>query len=423
MTNSRAVLLLLIANAISGVSQGITMLAVPWYFTGILHEEGLFGGIYLTVTFISLFWGIYSGTLIDRYDRKLIFLGMNTAGFVVLSGVSLYGMLHEQMSWWAAALPFAATAFIYNIHFPNLYAYAQEITPKEDYAKVTSLLEIQGQISFTLAGGIAAVLLHGMSGQDEIFAFPFLPSVSLPSIEIWHIFALDALTYAAAFFIIYRIRSLAVVQKNIDTAPLRQRLVTGFIYLRQHPLIFRFGVFSLMLFLTILVFGTQISPMFVKLHLRAGGNVFAISDMAFSFGALLAGVIVGKAVKGTQTVPRIIQMHLLAGCMYLVMLLTFYPLIFFIANFIIGFCNAGVRIMRVTHLFQHVPNHVIGRTGSVFFVINVLCRLILIGLFSFSFFHKPRMVLIPVALLALICFVAALALWRDHRYEVQHNLG
>ena len=70
MQNKRAIGLLLLANSISGVAQGISMLAVPWYFTGIIHREELFGKAYFVVTTLSLLWGLYAGAIIDRYNRR-----------------------------------------------------------------------------------------------------------------------------------------------------------------------------------------------------------------------------------------------------------------------------------------------------------------------------------------------------------------
>ncbi len=407
---------MLIANAISGISQGITMLSVPWYFTGIINREGLFGNIYFAVTFISLFWGVYSGTLIDRYNRKNIFLAMNIAGLLILGSIAAYGFFNGQTAWWLVAIPFAATAFIYNLHFPNLYAFAQEITPKEDYARVVSLLEIQGQISFTTAGGLAAVLLQGIDGSGfSVWGHSFLQGFQFPPVAIWKIFALNAATYLIAYAIIFNIKSLPLVAKETDTAPLQERLKTGFTYLWQHPLMLKFGVVTLLLFLTIIIFGTQLSPMFVKLHLRQGGNVFAISDMTFSIGALLAGIFTARMFKEEHSISSMIAMNILAGTMYIFMCATASSVLFYTANFVIGFCNAGVRIQRITYIFHHIPNNVIGRAGSVFFVLNVLFRLWLIGIFALPFFHTPATILLPIFALAAICFLAAAMLLIDYK--------
>jgi DHA3 family macrolide efflux protein-like MFS transporter len=415
LKNFKPITLLLIANAISGISQGITMIAIPWYFTGILHQEGLFGSIYFFVTAVSLFWGIYAGALIDRYDRRKLFLAMNLAGLFTLGGIAAYGFFNHGLNWWMVAIPFAATAFIYNIHFPNLYAFAQEITPKEDYAKVNSLLEIQGQISFTRAGGIAAILLNGLDGSGySIGSFSILKGFVVKPWNIYEIFFVDALTYIVSLAIIYAIKTLPSTEKKIDTASLVERLKTGFGYLNSNPVLLRFGFVSLSLFLAIIIFSTFLSPMYVDLYLGKGGDVYALADMTFSFGALLAGFLTARLVGASQSVRAIMAMLFIAGVMHLVMVATKVVAFFYLANFVIGFCNAGVRILRVTYLFNHIPNHIIGRSTSVFFVLNVLGRLVLIGLFSLPFFHTPSNILIPMVVLAAICFGAVIFIQRDY---------
>ncbi len=61
-------------------------------------------------------------------------------------------------------------------------------------------------------------------------------------------------------------------------------------------------------------------------------------------------------------------------------------LYFFIANLILGLANAGVRVLRTTYLFNHIPNNIIGRANSVFGTLNIVVRMSLIGLFAPPFF-------------------------------------
>jgi MFS family permease len=419
MQNSRAIFLLLLANSVSGVAQGIAMLAVPWYFTGVIQSEGLFGKVYLWVTAISLFWGLYAGTIIDRYDRKKIFLGINLAGLTVISTITAIGFYQQSLHWFFVAVVFGSTAFIYNIHFPNLYAFAQEITDKKQYAKVTSLLEIQGQLTFTIAGGIAAILLNGIDGQFEFIGQQIqLPFVVQPW-KIYEIFSLGTVAYLITFLLIYRIQSMPVVDRNIDTGSLLERMNVGFDFLRKHPPIFHFGNASLLLFLTILIFGTYVATMYVKSFLGAAGDVYAIGDMTFSIGALIAGFVSTRIFGERKAVQGIIILSALAGVMYLVMIGSKSIYVFFLANFIIGACNAAVRIQRVTYMFHHIPNKVIGRTGSIFFVINVVLRFGLIGLFTIPFFHEAENIVYAVAILAGICFAAAVILAANYKRLTQ----
>ena len=61
--------------------------------------------------------------------------------------------------------------------------------------------------------------------------------------------------------------------------------------------------------------------------------------------------------------------------------------VFFLGNFILGITNAGVRILRTTYLFKYVPNNIIGRVNSVFNSLNIMIRMILIGVLALPFFH------------------------------------
>lgn len=394
------------------------MLAVPWYFTGIFNRADLFAAGYFLSTGISLFWGIYAGALIDRYDRRKIFLATNAVGFIALASITAFGFYSGSLPWLAVMAVFSTTMFIYNIHFPNLYAFSQEITPPKDYSRITSLLEIQGQLTFTIAGGLAAALLQGFDGQIAFYGF----ELQLPSLTPWkiqEIFAVNTITYLITFLLVWRIRSMPVVEKRTDTSHLWQRLQSGFSFLNKHPLIFHFGNLSLLLFLTILVFGTYISTVFVKNYLQGSGATFALGDMAFSFGALIAGFITTKIFGERNHVRGIILLTALAALMYTAMIGGKSVMVFYAANFVIGACNAAVRIQRVTYLFHHIPNHVIGRANSVFFVINVFLRMCLIALFNLPFFVEGTQIVYSVAVLAFICLAGALLLLINYRKLMQ----
>ena len=75
--NNRRLLLLFSSHIISGVSSGISMIAIPWYFTNTLNSNSMFSFLFGVVTFLGLFWGLYSGTIIDRYCRKTILEKLN----------------------------------------------------------------------------------------------------------------------------------------------------------------------------------------------------------------------------------------------------------------------------------------------------------------------------------------------------------
>ena len=140
MKNKKAIILLFAANTISGVSQGISLIAIPWFIINQLGMPGFYGLLFLVVTILSLFWGPYAGTLIDRYDRKKVMLGIQSVGLVCVLGIASLGWYLQNTTLWMAAAIMVITKLIYNIHYPNLYAFAQEIAEKKQYGRISSAL-------------------------------------------------------------------------------------------------------------------------------------------------------------------------------------------------------------------------------------------------------------------------------------------
>lgn len=406
MNSKKAIFLLLLANFISGISQGITMLAVPWYFTDIVSQPVLFQKIYFTITLLSIFWGLFAGTLVDRYNRKKIFLWINIVGFVVLGGAGIVGFFGSSYHWLFPTIVYATTYFIYNIHFPALYGLAQEITPTDQYTQVTSKLEVQGQLTWTISGGIAAILISGVSATNwGSFAIP-----AIKAIPIHQLFLIDAVTYLIALYLVYKITLTPNPNKVVDTASLTDRLKSGFGYLRKHPALFVFGNASLAVFVCILLQATLTNPIYVKNFLHAGGAVYAWSDMVFSGGALVAGFITARVFRSVKTIDGIIILTAVSALMFGFQLFNTNLLLFFISFFIVGFANAAIRIQRVSYIFKQIPNHTIGRASSVFFMTNVLFRLLLTSVFTIPFFHHGENIAYSVAVFSLVCIAAVGAL-------------
>jgi MFS family permease len=89
-----------------------------------------------------------------------------------------------------------------------------------------------------------------------------------------------------------------------------------------------------------------------------------------------------------STVKAIIILMFATVAILLLVTFTRSTLIFFVFSFIFGITNAGTRVLRITYLFHHVPNPLIGRVNSTLNVISVLCRILLSAIFSFAFFLR-----------------------------------
>ena len=388
MKNKKAIGLLFIANIVSGFAQGISMIAIPWYFAGILDMGSTYAKAYALLTFLSLFWGLYSGTLIDKYSRKKMFLYSNLACAFIIGSIALYGISAGETPWILAMAVFGTTMFHYNIHYPNLYAFGQEITEPKNYAKLNAYIEIQGQSTSILAGGFAAILLTGTDkGTLNILGLKIPIPFSIEAWEIHEIFLMDAFTYILAFLIILFIKYKPLVKNNIDQGNMFRRLFKGFSFLKENSLIFIFGICSYAIFTFLIVEMFVLVPSYVSNYLKEGGDVFASSEVYYSLGALMAGFGIRKIMLKDNIVTNILILMIatIIGCL----LLTYTKSVamFFAVSLLIGISNAGTRILRITFLFEKVSNDIIGRTGSVFNSVSILIRTLLIGSLSLPYFN------------------------------------
>lgn len=377
MENKNAVILLFAANTISGLAQGLTMFAIPWFIINTLNEPAIFGVIYFGVTFLSLIWGTYAGGLIDRFNRKNLFVYQNLTGCVILTSAALLGFYLDNISLGVAAIVFMFTIFIYNIHFPNLYAFVQEISETENYGKITSYIEIQGQVTIVLSGALAAILI---SDSSNFF------SIEIKQWSLQQVFALDACTYFSAAALIYFIKYKPLVIRYKEAGTIFNQIVVGFKYLKQRKNIFLFGTASYGVFICVLIATHYVLPNYINQILNQPVNVYAEVEILFALGAIFAGITITKVLSKTNAIVSIVVMMLLVALLFLT--INIYPKLwfFYMAFFVIGLCNAGVRIMRITYIFEKIPNQMIGRSSAVFRIGAAIIRLIFIALFTLPLF-------------------------------------
>lgn len=415
--NKNAITLLFIANFISGIAQGISMIAIPWYFTQ-QGDTALFGYLYAAITAVSLIWGPFSGTLVDKYDRRKIFLALNITLGIILLSVSIYGFNTGAVPWLMVGFVYLATFMNYNLHYPNLYAFAQEITEKKYYGKITSYLEIQGQLASVLAGAGAAILLEGTeNGVLSLFGFNIPLGGDIEAWEIHHIFLIDGITYFASFFIIWLISYRALVPRKMESGGVIDRLKVGFYFLKENPSTLIFGIASYSIFLCVLVTIFYTNPVYVENHLKGGGDIYASSEICYALGAIFAGIAIRYLFNEKYiSIPMsIIIMTLVSALLFLYLNFSSAIPVFFIMMFILGITNAGTRIQRVTYLFRKIPNQYYGRAGSIFFITNIIFRIFFVTLFATAFFQVGNNIAYTMGILSGFLFLSALVLMIFYR--------
>jgi len=416
MKNKQAIFLLFAANSISGFAQGISIIAIPWYFNNVLGLPTEFGTVNLIVTSISLAWGLYAGTLIDRYNRKKIFVITSMAGCIILTSIALSGFYMTSLPAVSVSLVYATTFFVYNIHYPALFAFAQEITEPKDYGRIISWIEIQGQATTALSMAVGAILYKGTAGgYINLLGIKVNTGLDFRPWQLHEIFLMDGITYLIAIFLIMKIPYKPSEFLAEAASSVWERLKTGYDFLKQNALVFLFGNASFFIFATIIVTGFQLFPIYIQNHLQGEADVFASYELYFALGSMVAGMAVRRIFQRTNMVMAVIIMTLVITAIYFLCMAKISLPVFYIIGLLQGFCNAGTRVMRMTFLFHHIPNHLIGRTGGVFVTVNVMFRLFFFFLLSRPFFVAGDNVVYSFGILAVFVFLSAVLLMANYR--------
>lgn len=404
MKNKKAIMYLFLANTVSGISQGISMISITWFISNTLGKPALFGLMFLGSTAFSIPWGTLAGTLVDKYDRKKIMLFIQTFGLLIIFSAALSGFILDKDTLWMAMIAYFSTVVAYNIHYPNLYAFAQEITEKEHYSRITSWIEIQGQTSFAIAGALGAILLEG-----NIFGWNF------GKWALHEVFMLDAVTYFVALIFLMLIKYESLAEKDTSKGSVIQKLKDGINYLYEQPKILLFGVTTGVIFASGLITSMYALPILINNFLIGSEKDYGFTEASFALGALMSGIFIFSVFSKKNLVAGLLFLHVLSTLCFFAMGINQNIILLYVIYGIIGFTNAGTRIMRITYLFNVIPNKFIGRANSAFSVINASLRILLISIFSMAFFIEDDHIKYAMMILGALISIGVLVLSLNYK--------
>lgn len=383
------------------------MMSIPYYFNKI--DNYSFFSLSLTIiTLVSLFWALYAGSIIDGFNRKDVFLGTNFVGGIVILSIASLGFKEGELTNILIILVYALTMFGYVIHYPNLYAFSQELSEPKDYTKITSLIEIVGQSTVMGSAIMGTMLLKGI----ENVHVPFTDAVvTLERWEIHEIFLFDAIAYFVSFLIILLIKYSPNMKLVIsDEGTLYERLKTGYMYLKNNQLVALFGICSFTIFIVVYIEQFALMTPYVLNHLHEDAPVLGLTELMYGLGALFSGVIIQTLFSKMPVLKAVVLLTFATGAIFLLSSFTCAVIIFINVAFLKGFTNASSRIFRVTYLFSLIPNELAGRVNSFFNVMNTVFRLIFLSLFTLPFFMDGSNVVYAYGILAVFCFIAGIVL-------------
>ncbi|MED4910022.1 MFS transporter [Brevibacillus centrosporus] len=88
---------LFFANLFCGFGQGMTMIGISWYLVESTGSASLLGTTMLISAILTLLFGPFTGTIIDRVSRKKILQMEQLGGFMALALLSVWGWCFSSM--------------------------------------------------------------------------------------------------------------------------------------------------------------------------------------------------------------------------------------------------------------------------------------------------------------------------------------
>jgi len=410
-TNYKSIYLLLLSIITCSLAQGLTVIAIPWYFTDELNLSSQFSLFYSIITFIGLFWGLYSGVIIDTFNRKKILIYINWINALIFGLIGFSHYFTNELNPFFIIVGFATCSFYYIIFFPNLYALAQELTKKKEYIKINSFIEIFFQTTSILAATICGLLL---SGSDNLFNYFHWTIFQFEQWTINEIFILNSILYFITsillLFIPYNYKKLAKLPSITSTLK-EIKKASSFLIKKKTVLIY--GICSQIIFAFLIVELFTLLPLFVKNCLNQNVIIFSLADVTYGIGAIISGIITVQILRYFDKITFTFLLILITAYSFLIMIKSPQIIVFFVTTLIIGFSNASARITRMSYFFEKIPNYLIGRTTTIFNSINTIIRGCLILVFSAAWFAENNHVIIgyKIGVYILILFAIPL-MWQ-----------
>jgi MFS family permease len=375
---------ILAANILSSIGTGITMIAVPWLFVNQAGGKVAFGYTMLTMTVLMFVLTPFISWMIDRVSRKRMLLAGEAIGGIIVILFVIYGFLGMTYQTVHYTILFAIGSLYYTLFYPTIFAFNQEIFDNSQYKQLNGLMEIQGQLSAVLAGGLASFMLK--------------------SVELKWILLFDAFTYAAAFILLALIpykRTFAIQTEG----SFWKKISEGYIYMKSRPVLFLFLLASFMPFIGVMV-TNYLFPVYISDILHGDGSVYGLHEMVYGIGAAFAGILIPLMLQKLSTewsIAITVLIYTIALIMY-----SFFPTIplFYLLTILTAFGNAGTRVARNSFIMEMVPNEKIGRVDGLFRVVGLAFRIVLLATFTKNI--TDANVLVSFGMLNIILVVATI---------------
>jgi MFS family permease len=401
---------------ISLFGSGMNFASVTWYILAQTNSTVDVSVMLILQTLPGLLVPLAGGVLIDRIDRRYLAMTLDlTRMCVVGTTAALLGFQHAGLFVIYGMVLF--NGFCGAIYWATINALVHEVIPQEELVGANSAVLISVQGGWMMAGALVGFMYDrvGIAG----------------------VLAIDASTYAASAFCLYRLRRgyfpprasaahetpggmdapLATAEETallplIETLPelnFLHDLKDGIAYLRRQPAVLAMGfTYACM---TAGVFSSNVLIVaLAKNVLHSGARGFGALEFGWGMGAIVGGFATAELLRRFNTTRVLMAAlvvlalgHLFFPYVHLVLIATMMQAVF-------GGGRALTGIVTQSSIMTTVPRQLMGRTQSAITVFSTSLQMSMS--FVLGWVAEQIGLKIAFCVLTLIYLVAAATAWR-----------
>lgn len=178
LLNNATFLWIYLGSTLSIVGEGFHSIVVGFWVLSTTGSAKAMMTIMVVQMITSFLLGSVAGTIADRYNRRMIMLGMDIVRGILMVGVAAVFSFGEGQGWWMLIVLLALVGAASQFHNPAFSSSLINIVGKEQIQRATSLMQITDTLA-RLAGlslGGAAVAIFGGPASVIVVSIAFFIS-------------------------------------------------------------------------------------------------------------------------------------------------------------------------------------------------------------------------------------------------------
>lgn len=394
--------ILLCSIGVSSVGEWIYFIALNLIVLNLTESALAVSGLYIVRAISSLFTNFWSGSLIDRFNKKKLMIILNMIKSILIVILPCFTSLL-----WMYVLVFLITAAS-SMYQPTSMTYITKLIPIDQRKRFNSLRSLLDSGAFLTGPAIAG----------------FLFTVGTPHMAIY----LNAIALFLSACITFKMPNIEALEKFVNR---KEKISLYRVLLQDWQMVIRFSLKNSYVMVVYLLFSAIIILMTATDSLEAAfaTQILALSEGEYGILVSIAGVgvLIGSLTNSVivEKIPTswLIGMGSLVTALgYLIFTSSFSFLIAALGCFVLSFATAFANTGFYTFYQNNIPSESMGRIGSIYGFFEALFIIIFTAIFGiFAEWITIRSVVVSasfmMAFVAIILLLLNIKPTKGHYYQ------